>query len=96
LPPVVEKEPEQDAAAPEIVLAKGQKAIRSQVAGSVWQLTVEPGARVKVGDKLAVLETMKMETVVTAPEDGIIASTHCRQGMLIQPGTLLIVLSPLP
>jgi biotin carboxyl carrier protein len=37
---------------------------------------------------------MKMETVVTAPEDGVVASTHCKQGMLIQPGSLLIALAP--
>jgi urea carboxylase len=96
LPPVEEKEPEPPAPAADIALGPGQRAVRSQVAGSVWQLLVEPGARVRAGDKLAVLETMKMETVIAAPEDGVVASTHCRQGMLIQPGTLLVVLSASP
>ncbi|HEY3594935.1 MAG TPA: carboxyltransferase domain-containing protein, partial [Polyangiaceae bacterium] len=92
LPPVEEKEPEPPAST-EITLGPGQRAVRSQIAGSVWQMLVEPGTRVKAGDKLAILETMKMETIIAAPADGVVASTHCRQGMIIQPGSLLVVLA---
>src|SRR5262249_40813331 len=85
LPPVEEKDVDERPATNELRPAPGQRPVRSQIAGSVWQLAVEPGQRVKAGDKLVVLETMKMETVVTAPENGVVASIHCRQGMLIEP-----------
>jgi urea carboxylase len=90
LPVAAESEPE--APAPELRLEPGQRAVRSQIAGSVWQLATEPGQHVRAGDKLVVLETMKMETVVAATEDGVVVSIHCRQGMLVHPGALLVVL----
>ena len=92
LPPVEEKEPDLGATTDELRLAPGQRAVRSQIAGSVWQLVVQPGQRVNAGDKLVILETMKMETVVTALDNGVVASIQCRQGMLVAPGTPLVVL----
>ena len=67
-------------------------AVRSQVAGSVWQVVVAPGDQVEAGDKLVVLETMKMETLVTATRDGVVAAIHCKQGALVLAGALLVVL----
>jgi len=37
-----------------------------------------------------VLEAMKMELPIRAPHDGTIAAVHCREGELVQPGTVLV------
>jgi urea carboxylase len=75
-------------------LPPGATAIRAQVPGSVWQLAVKPGDEVRAGDKLVILETMKMETVVAAPTDGRVASVHCAVGGQVVPGQLLVALGP--
>ena len=67
--------------------------VRAAVTGSVWQITVPAGTRVAAGDRLVVLETMKMETLVTAPRDGIVETIHCKQGALVLAGALLYRIS---
>src|SRR5689334_4247731 len=56
----------------EPALAPGETAVRAEVTGSVWQVAVETGQRVKAGDRVVVLETMKMETPVVACADGVV------------------------
>ena len=84
--------PEPEVAEGEVVLWPGQSAVRSQTAGSVWQVVAEVGARVAAGDKLVVLETMKMETVVAAPTDGVVIAVLCKQGSRVNAGWPLLVL----
>ena len=53
---------------------------------------VEPGAAVKKGDTLIVLEAMKMELPIRAPADGTVARVTCTEGQLVQPGVPLVEL----
>ena len=48
------------------------RAVRSPITASVWKIAVEPGQRVMAGEKLIVLEAMKMEIAVAAPSAGVI------------------------
>ncbi len=75
------------------VVPAGATAVRAEVPGSVWQLMVKPGDRVRAGDRVVVLETMKMETPVAAPSDGTVLAVHCAQGAEVVPGQLLITLA---
>jgi urea carboxylase len=94
LPQVEVKEAEaESAASSDIELGPGEIAVRSQIAGSIWQIAVSPGDRVRAGDKLVVLEAMKMETVVAAPADGVVSVVCCKQGAMVGPGTALVVLT---
>ncbi len=47
--------------------------VESEVTGNVWKVEVKAGARVDEGDVLLVLESMKMEIPVEAPEPGTVA-----------------------
>ena len=73
-----------DAAVPE-----GCRAVRSSVTASVWSIGVEAGQRVEAGQKLMVLEAMKMEIAVTAPVAGIVETLNCKPGMLVAAGQVL-------
>jgi urea carboxylase len=64
--------------------------MRSPVSGSVWSLAVEPGQRVDVGEKLIVLEAMKMEILVVAPSSGIVEKVNCAPGSLVFAGQVLL------
>jgi urea carboxylase len=77
----------------EDAIPEGVTAIRAQVTGSVWQLLVKAGDRVNAGDKVAILETMKMETEVLAPESGIVESVRCSVGAMVTAGAPLLLLA---
>ena len=60
--------------------------------GVVLQVMVAVGDRVSAGDKLIVLESMKMEIVVSAPHAGIVDAIFCAEGQNVDGGQHLIVL----
>ncbi|CAA6828462.1 MAG: Pyruvate carboxylase subunit B (biotin-containing) (EC [uncultured Sulfurovum sp.] len=50
--------------------------INSETPGNVWKVLVNPGDTVKEGDKIMILEAMKMEIDIVAPKDGKVASIN--------------------
>ena len=70
--------------------ATSANALTTPMAGTVVKVLVEAGAEVKAGDTLLVLEAMKMETEVTAPQDGKIKSVDVGVGDAVQGGQVLI------
>lgn len=70
----------------------GADALSAPMPATVVKLLVEPGATVKQGDTLVVLEAMKMELPVRAPRDGVVRHVRCRAGELVQPGVALLEL----
>jgi 3-methylcrotonyl-CoA carboxylase alpha subunit len=60
--------------------------------GRIVQLHVTPGAKVKRGDTLLVLEAMKMEHSILAPADGRIESLDYAVGDLVEEGAALLSL----
>ncbi|WP_445372585.1 urea carboxylase [Methylomonas sp. HW2-6] len=76
----------------ELDLPAGARAVASHIAGNVWQVLVKPGDSVKQGDALVVVESMKMEFPVTAPEDGTVWQVFCAEGGQISAGQDLLVL----
>jgi 3-methylcrotonyl-CoA carboxylase alpha subunit len=58
--------------------------------GSIVRVLVESGQAVEAGDALVVLEAMKMEHSIRAPEAGIVAAIYCAEGELIAEGTVLV------
>ncbi len=55
-------------------------AVSSPVSGSVWRISASQGQRVKAGDTLVLVESMKMEVAVTAPVDGKVSEVRCAEG----------------
>ncbi|WP_396588158.1 urea carboxylase [Bermanella sp. R86510] len=66
------------------------QAVRSDIAGNVWKVEVEEGQAVKAGDVLVIVEAMKMEFPVLAPQDGIVATLCCSEGRAVHPGDALL------
>ena len=61
--------------------------------GMVSEVAVEIGQEVKEGDKLVVLEAMKMLTTVSASEDGVVSELHISTGDQVDSDDLMITLS---
>ncbi len=79
------------AAAP--AAAAGSIRIEAGAAGKVFKLEKKVGEAVKTGDPVLVLEIMKMETPVVAPQDGVVASIEVAVGDSVEAGALLATLS---
>jgi urea carboxylase len=66
--------------------------IEAEFPASVWQVAVETGEQVVAGQKLVVLEAMKMESIVVAPAAGVVARVLVRPGDQVEAGGPLVVL----
>jgi urea carboxylase len=73
-------------------LGAGQHSIESHIAGNLWQVQVEEGSRVKAGDVLVILESMKMEIPLLAPRDGIVREVRVQPGSAVRAGQRVLVL----
>ena len=69
--------------------------IDSPVSGSVWKNQVEVGQKVKAGELLIILESMKMEIPVHATEAGIVSDLLVKDGSRISVGQVIMVLDAL-
>jgi urea carboxylase len=77
---------------PEEAVPEGCRPVCSPVAANVLNIAVEVGERVEPGQKLVVLEAMKMEIAVTAPFAGAIEKLNCAPGSLVSAGQNLVTL----
>jgi biotin carboxyl carrier protein len=64
------------------------------MAGKIIRVLVQRGEHVKAGATLLILEAMKMEQQITAPQDGVVTHLLCREGDQVTAGTELVVLEP--
>ena len=71
----------------------GSIKIEAGAAGKVFKVEAQPGTAVKRGDAIVVLEVMKMETPVVAPQDGTVASINVNVGDMIEAGALLATMN---
>jgi urea carboxylase len=67
-------------------IPEGCEAVRSPMTASVWQVVIEPGQRVEAGQKILVLEAMKMEVAIVAPAEGVVQDVHCQKGGMVMAG----------
>lgn len=72
--------------------AGGRLKINSPMPGTIVKVNVTAGAAVKKGDTLCVLEAMKMENEIKAPEDATVNSVLAKAGASVTSGELLVTL----
>ncbi|MGY0503032.1 carboxyl transferase domain-containing protein [Nocardia sp. FBN12] len=75
-----------------VELYPGQEAVRAQLAGTVVEVTAE-GADIAAGGQLAVLEAMKMQHVLTAPDAARTVRVLVRPGQVVAPGDPLVIIT---
>ncbi|MDX1889054.1 urea carboxylase [Mycolicibacterium sp. 050158] len=78
----------------DLVLDDDQQRVDAPFSSSVWKVDVEVGEQVVRGQALLALEAMKMETVLTAPADGVVTHVLVEAGNQVDPGTPLVVVGP--
>ena len=81
------------AAAPAASGAAGSVKIEAGAAGKVFKIEKNVGDAVKKGDAVVVIEAMKMEIPVVAPQDGTVASVNVAVGDAVEAGATLATLN---
>jgi biotin carboxyl carrier protein len=66
------------------------------IPGLVLAIFVEPGQRVRAGERLLILEAMKMQNHITAPREGTLQRIHVTAGETVIKGQLLVQFEPMP
>ena len=81
------------AAAPKAAVGAGSIKVEAGAAGKVFKIEAKVGQAVKAGDAIVVVEAMKMEIPVVAPQDGTVASIDVAVGDPVEAGALLATLN---
>ena len=81
------------AAAPAAAPAGPAKKVCSPLPGVILSVNVAVGDKVKAGDKVAVLEAMKMENDIEAEFDGTITAIHVQKGDSVLEGAAIVSLA---
>jgi 3-methylcrotonyl-CoA carboxylase alpha subunit len=74
--------------------APGEGSVLAPMPGRVSKIEVANGAPVQMGDRLLVLEAMKMEHVLRAPVAGSVADISIAEGQQVREGDRLCTIVP--
>lgn len=91
--PVAAPAPAPAAPAPAPAAAAGGIEVKASVPGKVVKVEASVGQAVNPGDSIVVLEAMKMEIPIVAPEAGTVASINVSVGQAVESGDLLASLN---
>ena len=83
----------QRASAPNPNSAAGGTKVTSPLPGTILDVFVNVGDQVKAGQRVVLLEAMKMENNIEADTDGTVTSVNVRKGDSVLEGDTLIVIS---
>ena len=72
--------------------AAGGDVIKATMPGSIISVSVTEGDNVTTGQTLLIMESMKMETTIVAPRDGVVATLHVGAGQTFDKDALLVTL----
>ena len=79
--------------APKAAAGAGSIQVKAGAAGKVFQVPTSVGQKVEAGDTVIIIEAMKMEIPVVAPEAGTIASIDVAVGDAVESGAVLATLN---
>jgi acetyl/propionyl-CoA carboxylase alpha subunit len=73
--------------------AKKVSDLKAPMPGLVVEVAVSEGQEIKKGDKLVVLEAMKMENILKSPADGVVKKVNVKKGNTVEKNEVLILFS---
>ncbi|MBU1566315.1 MAG: pyruvate carboxylase [Proteobacteria bacterium] len=68
--------------------------VRSPFSGKIVEITVAEGQEVLIGDRVAIMEAMKMQTPILAEMDGIVTTINAKKGDSLKPGGKILKIDP--
>ena len=67
--------------------------VNAHITGTVWKIEVKEGDEVGEGQTCVILESMKMEMPVEAPQGGKVATIACAEGQAVNEGDVLLTIA---
>ncbi|MGA7121628.1 MAG: biotin/lipoyl-binding carrier protein [Polyangiaceae bacterium] len=67
--------------------------IHAHITGTVWKIEVKLGDHVAEGQSCVIIESMKMEMPVEAPNAGVVNAIHVTEGQAVSEGDTLVTLA---
>ena len=64
----------------------------AEVAGKVWKIEAQPGAKLAADEVILILESMKMEIPVVAPRAGKLLELQVKEGDMVAEGQIVAIL----
>ena len=74
----------------------GEVTVKSPMPGTIIAVPVSEGTIVQEGDKVVILESMKMENELRAPREGVVTHVKVEAGEGVEKGQVLVVISDQP
>jgi len=69
-----------------------RETVEVPIAGKIISVEVKAGDKVKEGDVLCVLESMKMENPILSPVDGTVTEVGVKEDQVVKPGEVIAVI----
>ena len=66
--------------------------IKAELVGNLWKITTEVGQHVEEDDTIMILESMKMEIPIMAPQAGTIKEILAKEGDVVQEGQTVAII----
>jgi acetyl-CoA carboxylase biotin carboxyl carrier protein len=66
--------------------------VKAHIAGTVWKIEVAVGDAVTEGQTVVILESMKMEMPVEAPQRGRVVEIRVKEGEAVAEGAVVVIL----
>ena len=66
--------------------------VKTEMTGNVWKIVVSEGQQVEEDQEVLILESMKMEIPVLAPEDGKVIELKVKEGEFVSEGDVIAIL----
>ena len=67
--------------------------VSAHITGTVWKIEVKEGEAVTEGQVCVIIESMKMEMPVEAPQAGKVEKVHVPEGQAVSEGDVLVTLA---
>ena len=63
--------------------------VKTEITGNVWKIVAQVGDRLEEEDPIMILESMKMEIPVSAPEAGVLKEILVKEEQVVTEGTVV-------
>ena len=63
--------------------------VKAEITGNVWKVLAKPGQKVEEDEAIVMLESMKMEIPISAPEPGTVKEILVSEGEVVTEGSVV-------
>ncbi len=89
--PIIKEEVKEET--PIIANKEGNIKVQAPMPGNIWKIKTSVGTKVNKHDVLLILEAMKMENEIVAPEAGTVTAILVKEGDSVEPGKIMVELA---